>query len=116
MVPVESSLDVGGRGGVGAAARAAGIAPLSDAAAAAAVDNPGLLLTHAALLSLLWLNLCPSTARGTGTTPRDKLAKLLHLPTLFSLLLSLFSFALFILHLLIFLAFLIPGILPILSH
>ena len=123
MVPVESCLDVDGRGGVGAAARAAGSAPLSDAAVAAAVAaNPGLWLTHAGalpllgMLSLLWLNLCPRTARGTGSTSRDKLAKLLHLPTLFSLLLSLFSFARFILHLLIFLAFLIPGILPILSH
>ena len=46
MVPVESCLDVDGRG-VGAAAGDAGIAPLSDAAvaaAAAAVDNPELLL------------------------------------------------------------------------
>ena len=44
MVPVESCLDVDGRG-VGAAGDA-GIAPLSDAAvaAAAAVDNPELLL------------------------------------------------------------------------
>ena len=40
MVPVESCLDVDGRG-VGAAGDA-GIAPLSDAAAA--VDNPELLL------------------------------------------------------------------------
>ena len=44
MVPVESCLDVDGRG-VGAAGDA-GIAPLSGAAVAAAVDNPGLLLTH----------------------------------------------------------------------
>ena len=116
MVPVESCLDVDGRG-VGAAGDA-GIAPLSDAAvaAAAAVDNPELLLYTRGPVVTIMANLCPSTTRGTSTTPLDKLAKLLHLPTLFSLLLSLFSFARFILHLLIFLAFLICGFLPILSY
>ena len=56
MVPVESCLDVDGRG-VGAAGDA-GIAPLSDAAVAvAAAANPGLWLTHAALPLLGMLSL-----------------------------------------------------------
>ena len=74
MVPVESSLDVDGRG-VGAAGDA-GIAPLSDAAvaaaaAAAAVDNPELLLyTRGPVVTIMAEPLSKHSARYQYYTTR----------------------------------------------
>ena len=70
MVPVESCLDVDGRG-VGAAGDA-GIAPLSDAAvAAAAVDNPELLLyTRGPVVTIMAEPLSKHKARDQYYTTR----------------------------------------------
>ena len=71
MVPVESCLDVDGRG-VGAAGDA-GIAPLSDAAvaAAAAVDNHELLLyTRGPVVTIMAEPLSKHSARDQYYTTR----------------------------------------------
>ena len=70
MVPVESCLDVDGRG-VGAAGDA-GIAPLSDAAvAAAAVDNSELLLyTRGPVVTIMAEPLSKHSARDQYYTTR----------------------------------------------